>query len=57
MMTRLNSQFSKTLKLTGPRSLLGSSWGLVCPTDTPDGESCGLTKNLALMAHITIPQT
>jgi len=36
--------------------LLGSHWGLVCPADTPDGESCGLTKNLALMAHITIEE-
>lgn len=41
------------MKTTGPRSLLGSHWGLVCPADTPDGESCGLTKNLSLMAHIT----
>lgn len=36
--------------------MLGSHWGLVCPADTPDGESCGLTKNLALMAHITIEE-
>ncbi|EGR34802.1 DNA-directed polymerase III polypeptide B, putative [Ichthyophthirius multifiliis] len=56
MMTRMNSQFKKSRKLTGPRSLLGSHWGLVCPVDTPDGESCGLTKNLALMAHITIEE-
>ncbi|EAR92467.1 DNA-directed RNA polymerase (macronuclear) [Tetrahymena thermophila SB210] len=56
MMTRMNSQFKKSRKLTGPRSLLGSHWGLVCPADTPDGESCGLTKNLSLMAHITIEE-
>lgn len=56
MMTRMNSQFKKSRKLTGPRSLLGSHWGLICPADTPDGESCGLTKNLALMAHITIEE-
>lgn len=24
-----------------------------CPSDTPEGESCGLVKNLALMTHIT----
>lgn len=41
MMTRMSSQFNKSMKTTGPRSLLGSHWGLVCPSDTPDGESCG----------------
>lgn len=25
----------------------------VCPSDTPEGEACGLVKNLALMTHIT----
>lgn len=54
MMMRMNSNFKKTLKLTGPRSLLGSHFGVVCPADTPDGESCGLTKNLSLLAHITL---
>ena len=27
--------------------------GMLCPSDTPEGESCGLVKNLALMTHIT----
>lgn len=53
MMTRINSQFEKTRKTSGPRSLQASQWGLVCPCDTPEGESCGLIKNLALMTHIT----
>ena len=26
---------------------------MVCPADTPEGESCGLDKNLALTAHVT----
>jgi DNA-directed RNA polymerase III subunit RPC2 len=53
MMTRINSQFEKTRKTSGPRSLQASQWGLICPCDTPEGESCGLIKNLALMTHIT----
>ncbi|KAG1686323.1 DNA-directed RNA polymerase III subunit RPC2 [Nymphon striatum] len=53
MMTRINSQFEKTRKVSGPRSLQPSQWGMVCPADTPEGESCGLVKNLALMTHIT----
>lgn len=53
MMTRINSAFEKTRKTSGPRSLQCSQWGLVCPCDTPEGEACGLIKNLALMTHIT----
>ena len=26
---------------------------MVCPADTPEGESCGLDKNLALTAFVT----
>ena len=53
MMTRITSQFEKTRKVSGPRSLQPSQWGMLCPSDTPEGESCGLVKNLALMTHIT----
>uniref|UniRef100_A0A0C9R872 DNA-directed RNA polymerase n=1 Tax=Fopius arisanus TaxID=64838 RepID=A0A0C9R872_9HYME len=53
MMTRVNSQFEKTRKVSGPRSLQPSQWGMMCPSDTPEGEGCGLIKNLALMTHVT----
>ncbi|KAI9315932.1 DNA-directed RNA polymerase III subunit RPC2 [Dichotomocladium elegans] len=53
MMTRIASQFEKTRKVSGPRSLQPSQWGMLCPSDTPEGEACGLVKNLALMTHIT----
>jgi DNA-directed RNA polymerase III subunit RPC2 len=53
MMTRIASQFEKTRKVSGPRSLQASQWGMLCPSDTPEGEACGLVKNLALMTHIT----
>ena len=53
MMTRVTSQFEKTRKISGPRALQPSSFGMLCPADTPEGESCGLVKNLALLTHIT----
>eukprot|EP01117_Protostelium_nocturnum_P001009 TRINITY_DN1132_c0_g1_i1.p1 TRINITY_DN1132_c0_g1~~TRINITY_DN1132_c0_g1_i1.p1 ORF type:complete len:1143 (-),score=194.84 TRINITY_DN1132_c0_g1_i1:102-3530(-) len=52
-MTRISSQFEKTRKVSGPRSLQPSQFGMLCPADTPEGESCGLVKNLALMTHVT----
>mmetsp|Transcript_10383 Transcript_10383/g.31241 ORF Transcript_10383/g.31241 Transcript_10383/m.31241 type:complete len:1166 (-) Transcript_10383:34-3531(-) len=56
MMTRMTSQFEKTRKVSGPRALHPSQWGMLCPADTPEGESCGLVKNLALMTHVTTDQ-
>ncbi|KAJ6797280.1 DNA-directed RNA polymerase III subunit 2 [Iris pallida] len=52
-MTRITPQFEKTRKVSGPRALQPSQWGMLCPCDTPEGEGCGLTKNLALMTHVT----
>lgn len=31
-------QFEKTRKVSGPRSLQPSQWGMLCPSDTPEGE-------------------
>ena len=53
MMTRISSQFEKTRKVSGPRALQPSQWGMLCTSDTPEGEACGLVKNLVLMTHIT----
>ncbi|THD21191.1 DNA-directed RNA polymerase subunit beta [Fasciola hepatica] len=53
-MTRMTSQFEKTRKVSGPRSIHASQWGLICPSDTPEGEACGLVKNVALMCHVTV---
>ena len=53
MLTRMESHIEKSRKVTGPRSLQCSHWGYICPVDTPDGENCGLVKNLALLSNIT----
>mgnify|MGYP001810813018 CR=1 FL=1 len=37
MMTRITSQFEKTRKVSGPRALQPSQWGMLCPADTPEG--------------------
>ncbi len=50
----LQPYFFASNQVSGPRSLQPSQWGMLCPSDTPEGESCGLVKNLALMTHITV---
>ncbi|XP_024532582.1 DNA-directed RNA polymerase II subunit RPB2 [Selaginella moellendorffii] len=51
---RLNSPIGREGKLAKPRQLHNSHWGMMCPAETPEGQACGLVKNLALMAYITV---
>ena len=49
----LSRMMPPCIQVSGPRALQPSQWGMLCPADTPEGESCGLVKNLALMTHVT----
>ena len=51
---RINSPIGREGKLAKPRQLHNSQWGMVCPAETPEGQACGLVKNLALMAYISV---
>ena len=51
---RISTPTDKSGKLIPPRKLHNSSWGFICPAETPEGASVGVVKNLANMAHITI---
>jgi len=53
---RVNSPSDKTGsngKIVKPRKLHGTSWGYICPAETPEGQPVGLVKNLALTSKIT----
>ena len=52
---RVNTPIDKSGKLIPPRKLHSSSWGYLCPAETPEGGSVGVVKNLSYMTHITIP--
>ena len=51
---RVNTPIDKSGKLVPPRRLHNSTWGFLCPAETPEGQSIGIVKNLAYLAHITI---
>ena len=53
-MRRLTTPLSKQGKLTKPRQLHNSHWGMICPAETPEGSACGLVKNLTLMALVSV---
>lgn len=52
---RINTPIDKSGKLIPPRKLHNTSWGYLCPAETPEGHSVGIVKNLSYMAHVTIP--
>jgi len=52
---RVNTPIDKSGKLIPPRKLHPTSWGMLCPAETPEGQSVGVVKNLAYMTHLTIP--
>jgi DNA-directed RNA polymerase II subunit RPB2 len=53
---RINTPIDKKSgKLIPPRKLHNSSWGFICPSETPEGASVGIVKNISYMCHITIP--
>ncbi|GAM29100.1 hypothetical protein SAMD00019534_122760 [Acytostelium subglobosum LB1] len=51
---RLNTPIGREGKLAKPRQLHNTHWGLVCPSETPEGQACGLVKNLAMMSYISV---
>lgn len=50
---RINTPTEKTGKLIPPRKLHNTQWGIICPSETPEGGSVGLVKNMAIMTTIT----
>jgi DNA-directed RNA polymerase II subunit RPB2 len=50
---RINTPIEKTSKLIQPRKLHNTIWGYICPSETPEGGSIGVVKNLALSCEIT----
>ena len=51
---RISTPTDKSGKLIPPRKLHNTSWGYLCPAETPEGQSVGIVKNLSYMTHITI---
>tara|TARA_B100000767_G_scaffold275476_1_gene312619 strand:- start:3178 stop:6789 length:3612 start_codon:yes stop_codon:yes gene_type:complete len=50
---RLSTPNERTGKLIAPRKLHNTQWGVVCPSETPEGSAVGLVKNLAIMTQVT----
>ncbi len=51
---RVVSPLSRSQPHFEARDLHPTHWGKICPAETPEGPNCGLVKNLALMAYISV---
>ena len=56
-LTRVISPLSTSQENFSARELHSTHFGRLCPTETPEGHSIGLRKNLALMSTITHKNT
>ena len=54
---RTNAPIGRDGKIAKPRQLHNTHWGYICPAETPEGQACGLVKNLALMSMVTNSHT
>ena len=54
---RVQTPSDNTGKLIPPRKLHSTSWGYVCPSETPEGQAVGIVKNLSMNCEITISRT
>jgi len=52
---RINTPLEKSGELIAPRKLHNTTWGFLCPAETPEGQSIGVVKNISYLSHITIP--
>jgi DNA-directed RNA polymerase II subunit RPB2 len=53
-MRRINTPIDKSGELIDPRKLHGTTWGFLCPAETPEGQSIGVVKNISYLTHLTI---
>ena len=54
LLRKVATPVARETKNPQPRQLHPTSWGLVCPMDTPEGAACGLSRSLAMMAHVRV---
>jgi DNA-directed RNA polymerase II subunit RPB2 len=52
---RINTPLEKSGELIAPRKLHNTTYGFLCPAETPEGQSIGVVKNISYLGHITIP--
>ena len=50
---RVHTPIPKGAKIRAPHALHATTWGMFCPSETPDGGNIGIMKHLSVMSTIT----
>ena len=53
-LNRVSTPMNREGKSILPRMLHCSTYGILCPAETPEGASCGLLQQKSMLAHITV---
>lgn len=53
-LTKVNVKTSEKSKTVSIRMVQGDQWGYICPSETSDGELCGIVKHLASTCKISL---
>lgn len=51
---RVVAPIQSSSKSAKPRLLHNTHFGLICPSETPEGQKIGIVKNFSLMAKVTL---
>ncbi len=51
---RINTPVEKTSKIVEPHKIHTSQWGYICPSETPEGGTVGIIKNMAMGCFISV---
>lgn len=54
---RVVAPIQASSKSAKPRLLHNTHFGMICPSETPEGQKIGIVKNFSLMARVTIGLT
>jgi len=53
-LTKINVKTFEGNRTISIRTVQGDQWGFICPSETSDGEWCGIVKHLAVTAKISL---
>jgi DNA-directed RNA polymerase II subunit RPB2 len=56
-LNRINVPINRDGKATPPRLLHESTYGVLCPSESPEGASCGLMNNKSVLTHVGLGLT
>lgn len=51
---RISAKINPKAQIIEKRQVNNTGWGVICPTMTPDGTMCGIVKEMAQTAHISL---